>query len=252
MVDRQANPLMQPNDAQQLWIELPPINGGQPQRLLVFLHGAGSNPDSFAPVAIAWQLKFPTAAAFVLQAQQPSAVPAPEGFMPRYDWFTSLSPNHAQVRGAALSAEKAIRTIQATTGLGPHQTLVIGYSQGATVAIDTARLVPKVADIVVSYAGQLSGAILVDEKISASALHLIQGELDTIVTIDKAQRAYAQLTHAHIDVTLDILEDGTHTIDQDSINVGTTRVMQTIFKGRKKNPTKIDLLGSPEKPNKLH
>jgi phospholipase/carboxylesterase len=226
---------MQADAYQQLWIELPPINGGQPQRLLVFLHGAGSNPDSFAPVAIAWQLKFPTAAAFILQAPLPSAVPAPEGFAPRFDWLPSQNPEQTAVRGAALTAEKAIRTIQTETGLGAHQTIVIGYSQGATVALDTARLTPKIADILVSYAGQLNGAILADEKISASALHLIHGELDSVVTMDKAQRAYSQLMHAHGDVTLDILEDGTHTIDQDSINVGTTRTMQTIFRGRKKN-----------------
>jgi phospholipase/carboxylesterase len=226
---------MQADALQQLWIELPPINGGEPQRLLIFLHGAGSNPDSFAPVAIAWQLKFPTAAAFVLQASEPSAVPTPEGFMPRFDWFNTHAPDHMVVRGATLTVEKAIRTIQANTGLGIHQTIVIGYSQGATVALDIARLTPKVADIVVSYAGQLSGAILAGEKVSVSALHLIHGEFDSLVTLDKAQRAYAQLMQAHGDVTLDILEDGTHTIDQDSINVGTTRVMQTIFRGRKKN-----------------
>jgi phospholipase/carboxylesterase len=244
---------MQVDARQQLWIELPPINGGQPQRLLVFLHGAGSNPDSFAPVAIAWQLKFPTAAAFVLQASLPSAVPAPEGFAPRFDWLPSQNPEHSTVRGAALIAEKAIRTIQAETGLGAHQTVVIGYSQGATVALDTARLVPKVADIVVSYAGQLNGAILANEKISASALHLIHGELDSVVTLDKAQRAYSQLMNAHGDVTLDILEDGTHTIDQDSINVATTRTMQTIFRGRKKNiqVSKNKLL-NPVSANKLH
>jgi phospholipase/carboxylesterase len=226
---------MQADALQQLWIELPPINGGEPQRLLIFLHGAGSNPDSFAPVAIAWQLKFPTAAAFVLQASVPSAVATPEGFMPRFDWFSFHAPDHTAVRGAALTAEKAIRSIQSSTGLGAHRTIVVGYSQGATVALDVARLAPKLADIVVSYAGQLSGAILANEKISASALHLIHGELDSLVTLDKAQRAYAQLMLAHSDVTLDILEDGTHTIDQDSINVGTTRVMQTIFRGRKKN-----------------
>jgi phospholipase/carboxylesterase len=244
---------MKEDPNQQLWIELPPINGGQAQRLLVFLHGAGSNPDSFAPVAIAWQLKFPTAAAFILQASVQSAVPTPEGFMPRFDWFNSLISDHATVRGAALTAEKAIRTIQSSTGLGAHQTIVVGYSQGATVALETARLSPKVSDVVVSYAGQLSGAILADEKILVSALHLIHGELDSIVTLDKAQRAYAQLMQAHGDVTLDILEDGTHTIDQDSINVGTTRVMQTIFRGRKKNvlSTKSDSL-NPRGAAKLH
>jgi phospholipase/carboxylesterase len=226
---------MQADAYQQLWIELPPINGGQPQRLLVFLHGAGSNPDSFAPAAIAWQLKFPTAAAFVLQAPFPSAVPAPEGLAPRFDWLPSQPLDQAAVRGASLTVEKAIRAIQAETGLGAHQTVVIGYSQGATIALDTARLEPKIADIVVSYAGQLNGAILADEKISASALHLIHGELDSVVTLDKAHRAYSQLMQAHGDVTLDILENGTHTIDQDSINVGTTRTMQTIFRGRKKS-----------------
>jgi phospholipase/carboxylesterase len=244
---------MQADDLQQLWIELPPINGGEPQRLLIFLHGAGSNPDSFAPVAIAWQLKFPTAAAFLLQASEPSAVPTPEGFMPRFDWLSSLTPDHTAVRGAALTAEKAIRTIQASTGLGAHQTIIVGYSQGATVALDIARLAPKIAEIVVSYAGQLNGAILADEKISASALHLIHGELDSLVTLDKAQRAYSQLQQAHGDVTLDILEDGTHTIDQDSINVGTTRVMQTIFRGRKKNvPSRKDGSSDIKSAAKLH
>jgi phospholipase/carboxylesterase len=228
---------MQADDLQQLWIELPPINGGQPQRLFMFLHGAGSNPDSFAPVAIAWQLKFPTAAAFILQAGLPSEVPAPEGSIPRFDWLNTTGQDTHSVRGAALYAERSIRTIQTSAGLGAQHTVVIGYSQGATVAIDLARINPKVADIVVSYAGQLSGAILATEKISVSALHLLHGELDTLVTVDKAQRAYTQLHQAHGDVTLDILEDGTHTIDQDCINVGTTRVMQTIFRGRKKKQT---------------
>ncbi len=52
---------------EQVWLELPPISASAPRRLLVFLHGAGSSPENFAPVAIAWQLKFPGATAVLLQ-----------------------------------------------------------------------------------------------------------------------------------------------------------------------------------------
>ena len=57
----------------QLWLELPPLSERAPRRLLVFLHGAGSRPEAFAPVAIAWQLKFPGATVAILQGLHESA-----------------------------------------------------------------------------------------------------------------------------------------------------------------------------------
>jgi predicted esterase len=97
MVGRKAYSLSHFMDEQQLWIELPPINGEQPKRLLVFLHGAGSNPDAFAPVAIAWQLKFQSAAAFVLQAPLKSGLSV-DGYSQRFDWLPNRIHEDAQTR----------------------------------------------------------------------------------------------------------------------------------------------------------
>ena len=58
---------------EQLWLELPPISSSAPRRLLVFLHGAGSSPEAFAPVAVAWQLKVPGATVAVIEALRPAA-----------------------------------------------------------------------------------------------------------------------------------------------------------------------------------
>jgi phospholipase/carboxylesterase len=222
----------------QLWIELPPINGEQPKRLLVFLHGAGSNPDAFAPVAIAWQLKFPAAAAFILQAPFETAANSATSNSGRYDWVPvnlDIDQRQLALKEAAITAASLIAIIQQNTGLKPQETIVVGFSRGATVAIDLTRLPEPIVDIAVAYAPVLSSTLLADEKPKVRAIHLIHGTADTLVTTDKAQRAHKQLILSNCNVTLDLLEDGTHSINQDSINVGTIRVMQTLFKGRKKS-----------------
>jgi phospholipase/carboxylesterase len=223
---------------QQLWIELPTISGEDPRRLLVFLHGAGSNPDAFAPVAIAWQLKFPSAAAFILQAPFETAAHSTRSSSGRYDWVPSnldIEQRQIALKQAAITAAGLIAMIQKTTRLTANETIAIGFSRGATVAIDLTRLATPVVDIAVAYAPVLSSTLLAGEKPKARAIHLIHGTADTLVTADKVQRAHKQLILSNCNATLDLLEDGTHSIDQDSINVGTTRVMQTLFKGRKKS-----------------
>ncbi len=55
------------SNQQQMWLEVTPHDSKPPRRLLVFLHGAGSRPETFAPLAIAWQYKFPGAIAIVMQ-----------------------------------------------------------------------------------------------------------------------------------------------------------------------------------------
>ncbi len=225
---------------QQLWIELPPIEGSTPKRLIFFLHGAVSRPESFAPVAIAWQLKFPSATAIVLQAPLLSANPDlsvnPDISIRRYHWFNA-NAKQSDIRAVAQHLHTTIKEIQRANNIDHSQSIVVGFSQGATIALELSRITesPPVAEIIVAYAGQLNGAILATETIQTKAIHLVQGELDTVVTKDKALRAYEQLKRTNAQVTLDVLEDAAHGIDQDGIIVGTTRAMQSVFKGRRKS-----------------
>lgn len=216
------------NPSRPLWLELPPISPSAPRRLLVFLHGAGSTPEVFAPVAIAWQLKFPGATAVILNA--PHAGSAAQG----HDWFdpSGISTDRApRVRQASDGVAQRVAALQRDSGLTAQQTVVIGFSQGATVALELARRHPQAAACVVSYAGQLATPISDGERISAT-IHLLHGEFDSVVPLVHAERAYRALAAAGADVTLDIVEGEAHTIGQTMVVIGTGRLMQTVFRGR--------------------
>lgn len=214
--------------SEQLWLEMPPISAQAPRRLLVFLHGAGSRPEVFAPIAVSWQLKFPGATAAILQGLQPS--PSCQGL----DWFDArgIAAERAErVDRATRAVAGRLSALQQSAQVGADQTVLVGFSQGATVALELARACPELASIVVSYAGRLATPIRSEERVRAT-IHLIHGELDTLVPAVHAKQALRGLRAIGADVTLDITADGTHSIGQDMIILGTTRVLQTVFRGR--------------------
>ena len=216
------------NRAGQLWLELPPQSAQAPRRLLVFLHGAGSSAEAFAPIALAWQLKFPGATAAILEALR-------EGCANRgKDWFDARgvsTDRQPRIEGAGTVVARRLEALQLATGIEGARTVVIGFSQGATVALELARSHAPLASIVVSYAGQLARPIAPEEKI-APTIHLVHGEFDSLVPAVHAQRAFRGRRAAGADVTLDIAADEAHSIGQAMVNLGTTRVLQTLFRGR--------------------
>jgi phospholipase/carboxylesterase len=215
---------------EQLWLELPPISPTAPRRLLVFLHGRGSAPEALAPVAIAWQLKFPGATAVLLQGLR--------RFGPQADWFDpSASPAAGTGPADAAAALVAARlaTLQQALGLAARDTVLVGFGQGATLALELARLPSTPAAIVVAHAGRLARPIRDDDRV-APTVHLIHGEFDSVVPSVHATRAYRGLRAIGADVTLDVVEDESHEIGQGLVNVATTRVMQTLFRGRTPPP----------------
>lgn len=216
-----------------LWLELPPISLAAPRRLLVFLHGAGSTADAFAPIAIAWQLKFPGAIVAILQASQASETGAGS------DWYDprGVSSSHrARIVDAADEVARRIETLQKDSELGGARTVLIGFSQGATVALELARREPTLAAIVVSYAGQLARPVHDGESI-LPVVHLIHGELDSLVPASQSRRAHRHLNAAGADVTLDVVIDETHVLGQTMVTLGATRVLQTLFRDRLRDPS---------------
>ncbi|MCO5106518.1 MAG: alpha/beta fold hydrolase [Burkholderiaceae bacterium] len=216
------------NRAGQLWLELPPQSPRAPRRLLVFLHGAGSSAEAFAPIALAWQLKFPGATAAILEALRAGSLDRGR------DWFDSRgvsADRQPRIEDACAVVAQRLEALQRTTGIDGSRTIVVGFSQGATVALELARSHAALASIVVSYAGQLARPIAPDERV-APTIHLLHGEFDSLVPAVHAERAYRGLSAAGADVTLDIAADEAHSIGQAMVNLGTTRVLQTLFRGR--------------------
>lgn len=214
----------------QLWLELPPVNPGAPSRLLVFLHAAGSSPEAFAPVAIAWQLKFPGAVAVLMQGLR--------RFAQGCDWFDSSTRDGITHERAAIASDTVrdrIGRIQQTLDISPDRTVLIGHAQGATLALEMARKAPTPAGIIVAYSGRLARPVRENDAFGAT-VHLIHGEFDSVVPSMHSSQAFRGLTAIKADVSLDIVGDEAHAIGQDLVNVGTTRVMQTLFRGRRPNP----------------
>ena len=71
----------------------------------------------------------------------------------------------------------------------------------------------------------------------APAIHLLHGGLDSVVPVIHAQQACRRLNASGARVTLDVLEEYGHSIGQDMIILGTTRVMQTLFRDRRPKRT---------------
>ena len=212
----------------QLWLELPPHSTQAPRRLLVFLHGAGSSVEAFAPIALAWQLKFPGATAAILEALRAGSLSQGK------DWFDARgvsSERQSRIANACAVVAGRLEAVQRATGIDGARTVVVGFSQGATIALELARSHAALASIVVSYAGQLARPITDGERIAAT-IHLLHGEFDSLVPAVHAQRAWRGLSAAGADVTLDIAADQAHSIGQEMVNLGTARVLQTLFRGR--------------------
>ncbi len=215
---------------EQLWLELAPHEGGSPSRLLVFLHGAGSTPEAIAPLALAWQYKFPRASVLIMQGLEAARVGRGR------DWFDPSGTGREQQKRAAPAADALVARIaeaQARLGVSPEQTVLVGFSQGGSLALEVARRHGACAGIVVSHAGRLLSPLAPDTRISPT-VHLLHGELDSVVLAEQSIRAFRALRDAGAHVSLDILSDGIHSIGQDMVNVGTARVMQTLFAGRKR------------------
>lgn len=242
--------------APQLWLEFPPIDAGGTRRLLIFLHDLGGTPERFAPIAIAWQLKFPGATGIVMQATH--------RFQEGHAWFddrlertSHLSPTTAHHRsvsdpdrsasGTQARAERIriardevagrIEQLQQATGLSRAQTLIVGQGQGGLLALELARTPLAPAAVTVAYGARLASALQAGDWLSG-AIHLIHGAYDSVVPAVHAQQAFRGMQALGVDVSLDILDDEAHAIGQGLVNIGTLRVMQTLFRGR--SPRRIN------------
>jgi phospholipase/carboxylesterase len=211
-------------------ITLAPLSAKAPRRLMVFLHAAGSSAQAFMPVANLFHERFPGAMVVIPEGPCQARV-APDG----RDWFDArgtASERLGRIEKAANQVAKLIAQQQAHASIVPAETVLVGFSQGATVALELARIHPMRVAIVVSYAGQLARPIRPGEHVNAT-IHLLHGEFDSWVPAAQSVRAARGLRAIGADVTLDIAAEGTHALNRTLVSMGATRVMQTVFRGRR-------------------
>lgn len=185
---------------------------GRAEQLMILLHGWSASAAAMAPLAQALRAEFPQAALLAPEGFEPADF-GEDGALAGRQWFAMngvpgeegpLTEANRPARVAAVLPRLAdwVRAAQAATGVGPAATALVGFSQGAVVALELAQLHDGLAGRVLSFSGRY--ATLPDRALAQTTLHFFHGATDTVIPAAQARLAMERLAALHGDATIDI------------------------------------------------
>lgn len=191
--------------------------------LVVLLHGYGSDGRDLISLGQFWRDSFPDTM-FVA----PNAPQVCGGNPFGYEWFPldlERDRDLSRLTGAETASPVIaafLADLWAQTGLGPADTILSGFSQGAMMALYTGLRLPEPLKGIVSF----SGLVISPEKLQAELASrppvlLIHGDLDDVVPVAGSQAALPVLTGLGIDAALHISPGTGHSIAQDGLDAAT-------------------------------
>lgn len=187
------------NQPQALILQRPP----QAAQLILLFHGVGANAASMQALGQSYARAFAQAMVVAVDAPTPSGL-APGG----WQWFPVgdvTDDNRPQRVAAALPAfEYAVRHWQQQSGVDAAGTALVGFSQGAIMALESALRPTPVAARVIAIGGRF--ARLPEQPLhEGSTIHLLHGKADTVMPYRHAIEAAYRLRSLGADFTADVL-----------------------------------------------
>lgn len=208
-----------------------PVPPQTARHLFVFLHASGADARSMIPAAFKYQGRFPSAALVV-----PSGFSLYRKTPESKQWFSTKdlsTENHLDRVSAILPRiEQLVRREQTNHRVPSERTVLIGYSQGGTVALEAVKATPDLAGAVVAYSARFAQLPKTGTRMD-SRIHLVHGGYDSVVSRVYAERAARALAGLHVPVTLDIIEDLGHALTHEAICRGSLRLLQGIYERRR-------------------
>ena len=192
-----------------LIIQKPRSVDGDPTGLVLLFHGVGSNAENLRALGEGLAVGHPRA--WVVSVQSPDPSDLGQG----WQWFSvrGVTQDNRAYRVATAMPRfvQAVTTWQDQTGLDADRTTLVGFSQGAIMALEATRLPQPVASCVAALAGRFAAPP--QRAPSRTRIHLLHGQLDGVVPVQASIEAHAQLVALHADVSLDLIPDLGHGID---------------------------------------
>jgi len=197
-----------------------PAMGGAPDSLVVFLHGWGANGDDLIALADDWATLLPRAR-FVSPHAPEACDENPAG----RQWFgLGARAPEALLRGAENAARGIDRFLDdelARHGLDESRLALVGFSQGAMMALHVALRRPRAMAAVVGYSGALIGAEALAEAIRARPfVFLAHGDADPVVPPGALPAAVAALAALEVPVRWYLARGVGHGIDEGALARG--------------------------------
>lgn len=197
--------------------EVGPIQGESPKKLIVLLHGVGADGEDMIGLAPHFHDAVPDAVIVAPNAPDQFDL-SPLGFQ----WFSLQDFNPETALAGARAAAPALETfIDAKLkeyGLGEADMALVGFSQGATMALHVGvrrRVAPAG---IVGFSGMLVGEREILSEVSCDPkVLLIHGVQDQVVPIQALAVAAASLQGAGLEVEAHARQHLDHGIDSEGI-----------------------------------
>jgi len=201
---------------------LAPLSGTT-KSIVVLLHGYGSDGRDLIALGQLWQRDFPDTLFVAPDAHQACDL-SPAG----YQWFAiDMEGDRDFARMAGSETARPIITgfldaLWAQTGLGPHDTILAGFSQGAMMALDVGLRLKTPLKGIIAFSGLLIAPdTLIPEIASKPPVLLVHGDMDEVVPVMGSEAALPVLLDNGFDAQLHLSPGAPHTIAQDGLEAAT-------------------------------
>ena len=196
--------------------------GPRPERLILLFHGVGATPESLLP------LSHRLAAEFSRSTVVSVAAPYPSEISLGYQWFSVHGIDEANRPARVAAAMPAflaeVGAWQESEEASVAKTVLVGFSQGAIMALEASLTVPSPAGEVVSIAGRF--AQRPSRAAEHTRLHLLHGKLDAVINCHYTVDAADDLRAIGAAVSIDLVSGVGHEIDAKIINLTVRRLQR--------------------------
>ncbi len=196
-----------------------PAAGGAPGQLVVLCHGVGAQGDDLIDLAPHWGSSLPNAAFAAPDAPEPYD-DAPFG----RQWWSIGNRNPARMAAAAAAARPLLDAFidaeLARLHLPATALAIMGFSQGAMMALYAGLRRPTAPAAILAYSGALIAPEDLANRANSAPVLLVHGEADAVVPPFRSRDAERALREAGVPVQAVFTPDLGHGIDPAGLATG--------------------------------
>lgn len=203
-----------------------PHSGQPPKQLVMILHGYGADGEDLIGLGQHWASLLPDALFFAPNAPTRCAQ-NPFG----YEWFAIDFDDMQRTVGAGAPTARAgvvaeLEEAWERTGLGPAETFLTGFSQGAMMALHAGLSLDEPVLGIVAF----SGALVPPPHLGAvkPPICLVHGDLDRVVDPALTADAAERLRGAGFDVRVHLSPGMAHGIAPDGLDFATRFMLERV------------------------
>mgnify|MGYP000094221550 CR=1 FL=1 len=206
-----------------------PASGGKPKSMVIMLHGLGSNGQDLISLAPYLAQSLPDTIFVSPDAPFPCDM-APFG----YQWFSlqdrTPSVMLSGVQRAAPLLDSYITTMMEKYDVPANKVALLGFSQGTMMSLFVGPRFPETLAGVLGYSGALIGSnSLNGSDINKIPVHLIHGDADDVVPVDRFFDAEKALKDNNFAVSGGVTKGLTHSIDEKGVADGTAFLRSILY-----------------------